>query len=69
MTVAVVVAALTVSLCFLLSNALIHDLDISDDSRATFFIENFGFLAGGHLVVNVTGFKVSGESISFGLFS
>ena len=40
------------------SVALIHNLHIEDDSRAQFFIENFGFEAGGHLILNVTGFKV-----------
>jgi hypothetical protein len=40
-------------------SGLIHDLVISDDARPNFFIENFGFVAGGHLVLNVTGFKVS----------
>jgi hypothetical protein len=57
MIAAVLLAVLGCFVC--VNEALIHDLEISDDSRATFFIENFGFLAGGHLVVNVTGFKVS----------
>jgi hypothetical protein len=50
-------------------SGLIHDLVISDDARPNFFIENFGFVAGGHLVLNVTGFKVSAASSTESRFS
>ena len=32
---------------FLFSNALVHDLSITNDDRSLFKIETFGFIAGG----------------------
>ena len=47
-----------VFICFTFSEGLIHHLKIRDDTRGSFFIENFGFLADGVLSVNLTDFKV-----------
>eukprot|EP00007_Cunea_sp_BSH-02190019_P009127 CAMPEP_0174244490 /NCGR_PEP_ID=MMETSP0417-20130205/35392_1 /TAXON_ID=242541 /ORGANISM="Mayorella sp, Strain BSH-02190019" /LENGTH=424 /DNA_ID=CAMNT_0015324177 /DNA_START=72 /DNA_END=1343 /DNA_ORIENTATION=- len=40
-------------------NALIHDLNIVEDGRSQFFIENFGFAAQGHLRMRVSGFQLT----------
>jgi hypothetical protein len=38
--------------------ALIHTLQITNDKRAGFFIENFGFEVGGHLLIQLSNVKV-----------
>ncbi len=45
-------------LCCVFVNALIHDLEIENDNRKKFFIENFGFEANGVLEMKVLNFKV-----------
>lgn len=45
-------------LCFAFVNSLIHDLEIENDNRKKFFIENFGFEANGILEMKVLNFKV-----------
>jgi len=42
---------------FLLTNALIHDLKIEHDERRRFYIEDFGFDAGGVINISVTNFQ------------
>lgn len=46
-------------LCCIVAQALIHELDVRNDNRKKFFIENFGFEAGG--VVHLTIEKFSFE--------
>ena len=40
------------------AHALIHKLKIREDLRGSFFIESFGFEAGGKLKMNFTNLKV-----------
>ena len=51
----VVAVALLVCAC---AEARIHDLTITTDSRAVFGIEDFGFVSGGTIQMDVSGFKV-----------
>jgi hypothetical protein len=56
------------TICLLLSSVLvvsglIHDLKVSNDNRKRFFIENFGFEAGGELHMTVLNFKLDGEGL------
>lgn len=45
------------------ADALKHDLKIKKDSRGTFFIENFGFEAGGEMHMDISGFTVGKEPL------
>lgn len=47
------------------SSALIHNLQITNDKRSGFFIENFGFEVGGHLLIRLTNVKVTTHMCSF----
>lgn len=44
------------------ARALIHHLEIREDTRAAYFIENFGFDDGGFLNLTVSNFKMDPES-------
>lgn len=66
----VVAVALLVCAC---AEARIHDLTITTDSRAVFGIEDFGFVSGGTIQMDVSGFKVitdgsAEEPYSIGFF-
>jgi hypothetical protein len=41
------------------TDALIHNLHIRDDTRGSFFIENFGFEGEGHIIMNFSNIKVT----------
>lgn len=45
--------------CCVLSEALIHELDARVDNRKKFFVENFGFEAGGVIHLSIEKFSVS----------
>jgi len=47
----------TIAIC----NGLVHHLNIKNDRRTWFYIENFGFLSGGHLEMTIKNFKIGGE--------
>lgn len=52
----IIIFVLLVFVTFCVS--LKHDLTITDDSRAKFFIENFGFEEGGKIHMQILNFKV-----------
>lgn len=43
---------------FCYSNGLVHHLQLSDDTRGSFFIENFGFDVHGQLDFNISNIQV-----------
>jgi len=53
-----------VILLSVVTNSLKHDLKITNDRRSNFFIENFGFEAGGELHMQILNFKVDGKPFS-----
>jgi len=58
----IIIFVLLVFVTFCVS--LKHDLTITDDSRAKFFIENFGFEEGGKIHMQILNFKVGNTFLS-----